>query len=861
VKQPVCRRRSANSSTPPRVPAWRRIDGSEANRVVRNFADSLRIVHESPHVTSVCISLHPDRWRSHRVVATAKVVSVFEERDNRVRMLRTGTPGFAMSGPTKSDSLLGTLAPTVPAIPTNPARRRTWPIVVTYAIVATLWIYFSDQQLVALSPTPALLLKWSVYKGLGFVAVTSVVLLIMLRWSFGKIELAYAALLAKELRLSASEAQLSGVVSAAMDAIITVDADKRIRLFNPAAQRIFACDSSQALEQPISRFLPKLAEQRETSPRLLRGVRWDGAEFPIEASISWTQASHGVAMTAVLRDISQRVLHEAQNERLQRLYTALAQVSQAIVSSKSDEMLFESVCRVLVEHGGFGLAWVGTPDLQTEHVVPLTYSANSDGFKDINLDGLPPSKRFLCAVFRDGVTRVCNDLVADQASAWRSEYLPAQLRAAAVFVVRRFGVPHSVLTLYAEVVDFFQDRETALLSEMTLDVSLALDSIAQEQARRDAEVALEREKQFSDTMIESMPGIVYFYDAHGRFLRWNKNFERVSGFIGAEVAVMHSRDFFLAEDHGALDAMFTEVMSRGESSLEAQFVAKDGSATPYFFTHSRVNFGEMQCLIGAGIDVSQQKRAQRELRNSEERYRTLNAELDNRNRELQDFAFVASHDLQEPLRKIRMFSDVLVNRHREELSAQAQNYLDRVSQASARMQVLIDDLLSYSRVATVGKPFVLVDLDKICGEVLVDLDSRIESCQARIKVQKLPTIQADATQMRQLFQNLLANALKFHFPDRIPEITITCEQVRLNEAPAWRIDFVDNGIGFDAKFADRLFNAFMRLHARTEYEGTGMGLAIVRRIVERHRGTIEATGEIAKGAHFTVVLPIARHKE
>ncbi len=230
-------------------------------------------------------------------------------------------------------------------------------------------------------------------------------------------------------------------------------------------------------------------------------------------------------------------------------------------------------------------------------------------------------------------------------------------------------------------------------------------------------------------------------------------------------------------------------------------------------------------------------------------------ELNNRNRELQEFAFVASHDLQEPLRKIQTFSDVLVTRHRDALDEHGRDYLDRMNRAAARMKVLIEDLLEYSRVASGARPFAPVNLMTICREVLGDLESRVEATQAQVILSELATINSDATQMRQLFQNLLANALKFRSPDRQPEIRISCAHVTYADLPAIRLEIADNGIGFDAKFASKIFNPFQRLHTRSEYEGTGIGLAIVRRIVERHRGTIETISEVGQGARFIVTLP------
>jgi signal transduction histidine kinase len=232
-----------------------------------------------------------------------------------------------------------------------------------------------------------------------------------------------------------------------------------------------------------------------------------------------------------------------------------------------------------------------------------------------------------------------------------------------------------------------------------------------------------------------------------------------------------------------------------------------------------------------------------------------NVELSRSNGELEQFASVASHDLQEPLRKVQTFGDQLERRFAEDLTDEAKDYLRRMRNASARMSVLIDDLLRFSRVTTHAKPHVPVELDRIARDVLTDLEARVAESGGTVEIDKLPAVQADATQMRQLLQNLIANALKFH-RDGVPPV------VRLTSAPTPEPDMVaiavsDNGIGFESTYEERIFRVFERLHPRDVYAGTGIGLALCRKIAERHGGTITAEGRPGEGATFTVVLPAA----
>jgi signal transduction histidine kinase len=240
-------------------------------------------------------------------------------------------------------------------------------------------------------------------------------------------------------------------------------------------------------------------------------------------------------------------------------------------------------------------------------------------------------------------------------------------------------------------------------------------------------------------------------------------------------------------------------------------------------------------------------------------------ELEVTNRELRDFANIASHDLQEPLRKIQTFSDLLQNRCQESLDEQGNQYVNRMRAAARRMQELIDDMLSYSRVTTKAGPIQEVDLRKIVQEVMLDLDLLIEQTGAVIQVDSLPNVEADPTQMYQLFTNLIGNAMKFHREDQPPVVQITF-QMNNGSSEAYQngvtdnlwveMSIHDNGIGFDEKYKDRIFQPFQKLHGPGEYPGTGMGLAICRKIVERHGGTISATSKPGVGSEFTVRLPI-----
>jgi PAS domain S-box-containing protein len=261
---------------------------------------------------------------------------------------------------------------------------------------------------------------------------------------------------------------------------------------------------------------------------------------------------------------------------------------------------------------------------------------------------------------------------------------------------------------------------------------------------------------------------------------------------------------------------------------------------------------ELLCQLAdqIGIALAQGKLLERETRQRQELARS--------NEELQQFAFVASHDLQEPLRKIKSFGDRLKATCGDQIGEQGLDYIERMANASRRMQSLIEDLLMLSRITTRAQPFVPVNLVQITAEVLSDLEVSLQQTQGQVEIHDLPIINADPIQIRQLLQNLIGNALKFHHPQTPPLVKIYSQFIpKPSGGEDCQIIIEDNGIGFDEKYLDRIFNVFQRLHGRSEYEGTGIGLAICRKIVERHQGEITAQSNPGQGAKFIVTLPVS----
>lgn len=260
--------------------------------------------------------------------------------------------------------------------------------------------------------------------------------------------------------------------------------------------------------------------------------------------------------------------------------------------------------------------------------------------------------------------------------------------------------------------------------------------------------------------------------------------------------------------------------------------------------------GEITHFVAVKIDDTERKRAEQQLK-------LYASELERSNAALKDFASIASHDLQEPLRKIITFGDRL-REFSPNMGPQALNYLERMQKSTQRMQQFITDLLEFSQIASKPKQLESVNLNEIVSETLDDLETCIQQTKGSIITGNLPTLEADKLQMRQLFQNLIGNALKFHRENEVPRVLINS---RLSIKGFWEIKVQDNGIGFEMKYLDRILKPFQRLHTRGSYEGSGMGLAICKKIVENHGGKLTAKSALGSGATFIIVLPEKAWKE
>jgi PAS domain S-box-containing protein len=368
--------------------------------------------------------------------------------------------------------------------------------------------------------------------------------------------------------------------------------------------------------------------------------------------------------------------------------------------------------------------------------------------------------------------------------------------------------------------------------------------------RKIAEELLKQKIIEMNALLSSVPAFIYFKNTNLKYITCNTAYAEMLNISIDEIIGKSDYDFFeekIAEKRSLIESNLIindKPLPNNEEYIECLNGKNYWTLTNRVVYHNQE--GKVSGLVVTILDISKMKKAEIELS-------VFSEELKRSNRELEQFAYIASHDLQEPLRKIIAFGDRLKIKYSSLLNETGVDFIERMSSSAFRMQKMINDLLTFSRISTKTNPFIETDLNLIINDVISDLEIAIEKTHAIIKVEQFPLIEADPTQLTQLFNNIIGNALKYYKKESYPDISITFEQTTSNKII---IKIKDNGIGFENQYVEHIFKPFIRLHGRSEYEGNGIGLAICKKIVERHKGNINAKGSSGEGSVFIVELPI-----
>lgn len=392
----------------------------------------------------------------------------------------------------------------------------------------------------------------------------------------------------------------------------------------------------------------------------------------------------------------------------------------------------------------------------------------------------------------------------------------------------------------------------------------------QNERLQELSVRLQKSEAQYKTLTNSLPLMIFSLKPNGLLIYVNDWLVRYTGENIDSLNASQWKQVVHKDDYDSFILFFNNKIPQDAATIKTQARIKQHNSGEYLWHQISISpflneRGELQYWIGYLVDIHTQKvfeetlkdnfelkQVRDELKENQSKLEKYISELNQSNFELQQFAFVASHDLQEPVRKLMLYSDYMLNRYTDRMDPKGIEYLKIIHSVSGRMRTLIQDLLAFSQINKSQIHFDKVNLNKVAGYALQDLQLAIEEKKAVVNIHELPTVEGDESLLRQLFENLITNSLKYCRCDLPPEITISYRQAGNNH----EITFKDNGIGFDEKYAPQIFKLFQRLHARDQYEGTGLGLAICLKIVEIHRGSIRATSSEGNGASFFVSIPI-----
>ncbi|WP_283744865.1 EAL domain-containing protein [Sideroxydans sp. CL21] len=437
--------------------------------------------------------------------------------------------------------------------------------------------------------------------------------------------------------------RLAAIVEASDDAIIGKDLNSLITSWNAGAERIFGYTASEMIGTSVLCLIPadRHGEEDQILAKIRRGEKVDHYEtvrltkdqrlIDVSVTISPIKDETGAVIGAskIARDITLLKARQREIVKMSRLYAALAQINQAIPSAKTRDDLFQNACRLLVGYGELKMAWIGWHDPQSQQMVPI--AAHGDQFDylckiKVYASDSPEGRGPTGTSFRTGRPCICNKLLEDPVTLpWRAEIKRCGFRASASFPIRKNEQVIGTLNVYVGEPDFFQEDEVLVLDEAARDISFATDNFELQDARKQSEITALREKAFSDTLIESMPGIVYLFDERRQFLRWNGNWKTVTGYSDAEISTMHPLDFFAEEERSSVEQQIADVFETGTVSTEASLRNKDGVMIPHLLIGQRIVSDGMFCLLGIGIDISARKNNERKLQEQDALFMEMSA--------------------------------------------------------------------------------------------------------------------------------------------------------------------------------------------------------------------------------------------
>ena len=649
------------------------------------------------------------------------------------------------------------------------------------------------------------------------------------------------------------------------DLIAILDNDHRILRANKAMAEKLGVTPDKVLGLPCHKCVHDSAAPISSCPHSLMlkdgnqhiaEIHEDrlGGDFLVSVTPMIDESGAIKGCVHVARDITEQKKRENELKRLNRTLRALSRSSQAMMRAQNESDYLKEACKIIVEDCGYAMVWVGfSENNENKTIRPVASAGFEEGYlKTLNLTwadserGRGPTG----TAIRTGKPAACKNILTDSNfKPWREEALKRGYASSIVFPLMTGGKAFGAINIYSKEPDPFSDGEMHLLSELAGDLAYGITAIRLIAARTKAEAALREERNFVNAVLQTTGGLIVGLDLEGRIQIFNHACEKTTGYAFEEVRGRPFWDFLLApEEVEQVKAVFKGIVDGSipaESENENYWVAKDGDRhfIRWANTALKAGNGTIEMILGTGIDITERK-------TMEELVRLKAVELTAANKELDAFAYSVSHDLRAPLHVITGFSQLLLENYGEALGTRGKEFIDTLLAEVERMSRLIGDMLHLSRVTRQEIQRGDADLSAMAEDVVSSLRKEHPGRQVEAVIQKGLLVKADVRLLEIVLRNLLGNAWKFtknRENSRI-EFGETIDRGR-------RVFFVrDNGAGFDMRNVQRLFNPFQRLHTRGEFEGTGIGLAIVKRVVQRHGGEVWAQAREGEGAEFFFTL-------
>ncbi len=578
-------------------------------------------------------------------------------------------------------------------------------------------------------------------------------------------------------------------------------------------------------------------------------VRKDGRRIPVELLVHLAKDPNGKPQYyySFITDITERKTKEEELRRLNRTLRALSESNKAMIHARDESQYLKDVCQIIVNTCGHALVWIGFAE-NDEHksVRPAAHSGFEDGYLgtlQITWGETERGRGPTGTAIRTGKPCMCKNMQTEGSFApWREEALKRGYASSLSLPLLSEGKAFGAVTIYSKQPDSFYTDEISLLADLTAEMARGITSLRlHSQHTRD-----EQQLRLQLTVLQSAANAIVITGRDGAIEWVNPAFTKLTGYSTAEAIGKNPRVLKSGmHDKAFYKEMWTTILNGRVWHGEVVNKRKDGSLYTEEMTITPFSNqeGAITHFVAIKQDVTSRKQAEEALKKSSD-------ELAGSNLELQQFAYVASHDLQEPLRAVAGYLSLVEERYRDKVDEQGRLHIAGAIQGAERMHALINDLLELSRVGTRANLIKPADMNIVLKTALDNLSHRINTSGAKVTHDALPMLNVDSNQMVLLFQNLISNAIKFQ-SDQPPQIHISAK----SNAGQWEFSVRDNGIGIEPKHYERIFQIFQRLHTRKEYPGTGIGLAICKKIVERHGGRIWVESMPGKGSTFYFTIP------